>query len=162
MKHIYILLIATMLISSCKNDTNRASENTKSKSIESNDPYVQSIQKLLQGTWINLDEKGVKVVFENNTRIEKIEGSTEGKPRYFEISDGCKGDIPGSDLLAKAKAKYISLLDINMCFYIVHIDKDYLDLKVIGRGNIIRYKKEGSTVRHSSNKALNKLKTKNN
>lgn len=159
MKHLYILLIATALLSSCKNEVSTTDENQKSNPVGSNDPYIQSTQKLLQGTWINLDEKGVKVIFENNTRIEQIEGNKEGKARYFQISDGCMGDITGSKQLAKAKAKFISLQDIDMCFYILKLDRDYMNLKVVGRGNIIRYKREGSTGRIATDKAINQLKT---
>lgn len=133
-------------------------ENDTAASINRNDPHVKNTQNLLQGTWISLDQKNVSVIFENNTRTENITGKEPGKSRYYQITDGCPSDVPGSELLAKSKAKYITLPEINKCYYIIKLDKDYMNLKVVGRNNIIRYKKEGSTARKSSKRDLQELR----
>ena len=161
MKFLTPIAISLILLFSCKTDTNTNKDDQLPNAINTNDPYVQNTQNLLQGKWINLDQKGVSIIFENNTRIENIKGKPQGKSRYYEISDGCQIDIPGSEVLAKSKAKYITLQEINLCYYIIKLDKSHLDLKVVGRGNIIRYRKEG-TAAHSPNDSNNlELKKKN-
>ena len=161
MKFLAPIAISIILLLSCKTDTDTNKDEQLPYSINTNDPYIVNTQNLLQGRWINLDQKGVSIVFENNTRVENIKGKPEGKPRYFEISDGCQIDIPGSRVLAKSKAKYITLQEVNLCYYIIKLDKSHLDLKVVGRGNIIRYRKEGTAV-HSPNDGNSlKLKSKN-
>lgn len=142
MKYSYILIFILTLTASCKNDNGSPSQTSEESSLEvSNDPYIAHNQKLLQGSWRSLDEKGVTLTFKNNTRVENVEGKPKGRTRYFEIADECKNDALGNDRVIKSRAKYISLQDIDLCYYIINLDKTYLDIKVIGRGNTIRYKR---------------------
>jgi len=158
LKFLHISIIALSFLFSCKNESKTQAENQKIILQESSDPHVRNTQKMLQGTWINQDEKGVTLVFDKNTRIENVKGKPSGKTRYFKISNFCENNIPGSEFLAQSKAKYISMQDIDMCFFIVNLNKEHLDLKVVGRGNILRYRKQGIKSKKSSNQNTNQLK----
>jgi len=159
LKPFLIILAASLLFISCKNEKASISENKNDSYVpESKDPYVINTQKLLQGTWNSLDENGVSVEFDKNTRVENIKGQPKGKTRYFKITDKCDNESSGEQQVIRAKAKYISMQDIDMCFYIIKLSKDQLELKVMGRGNILKYRKKGS--KRSSNKSL-KIETSN-
>ena len=147
MRRVFIIIsLFCLYFSSCKNEKKETLD-TQTTSQLSKDPYISSVQTLLQGTWKNLDEKGVTLTFDGNTRIENIQGKPEGKVRYFEIAEECKNDAkPKGELrTVKSKAKYISLQDIDLCYYIVKLDQVHMHLKTIGRGNLVRYKRMGAT-----------------
>jgi len=148
---LFILTAIIGLLFSCKSDSKSTVQNQPADIKVSSDPYVANTQKLLQGTWINLDEKGVTVIYKGNTRVENVVGKPEGKTRYYEVANECKNDAAGDARVVKAKAKYISMQDIDLCYYIVKLNKTHMHLKTVGRGNVIRYKRKGAVNKRRSN-----------
>lgn len=149
MKYIIPILILIIIACSCKSDS---SERTTPEDkilnqdtfVESNDPVVQNTMKLLQGTWHSRTDKNTSITFEKNTRIESKNGKAIGKMRYFEIADQCNNDTSNSNKIVKAKAKYISMLDIDMCYYIKKITRNELELSYVGRESTLKYIKNQS------------------
>lgn len=161
LKTIYILFIAISSISACKEEIQNPTITSQAVSMDfSSDPYISNTQMLLQGTWDNLQEKGVSIVFEGNTRIENIIGKPTGKTRFFEVADECKNDAAGTMPSVKARGKYISMQDIDLCYYVIKLNKNNLELKKVGRGNVLRYKKRGSPDKKSSDLESNILRSK--
>lgn len=148
MKYLFIALILLSVFISCKSE--QASKNddiSKTDAIEAvsyKDPLVLNTLNLLQGTWNSVTEKNVSVTFENNTRTETKEGLNQSKTRYFEIADRCTSAVTKDKKIISAKAKYISMQDIDMCFFIRKISKNELILSQVGRNNVLKYKKAKS------------------
>lgn len=150
---------------SCKTDT---TSNTSEHNIEeaiaaprpSNDPVVLNTIKMLQGNWVSRSDKNTSITFENNTRIETRDGKTLGKMRYFEIADQCNNDTAPDKKIVKAKAKYISMLDIDMCYYIKRITKNELILSYVGRDNTLIYTRGMSSNQKVNTSGKLKIKSK--
>ena len=147
----YLIILLTILTAiSCKSDktevvTEEALKKAVTAPMMSTDPAIQNTIKMLQGTWNSRDDKNVSVIFENNTRVETKDGKTLGKTRYFEIADQCNNDTSKSQKIVKAKAKYISMQDIDMCYFIKKITRNELVLSYVGRNNTLRYIKKNAS-----------------
>ena len=100
---------------------------------------------MLQGTWNSRDDKNTSIRFENNTRIETKDGISLGKMRYFEVADQCNNATAKGKRIVKAKAKYISMQDIDMCYFIKKITNTELVLSYVGRDNTLTYSKNNTS-----------------
>lgn len=163
MKHLIPILLTILFVTSCKSDkivdTAEADvEQPKSAPLVSKDPMVQNTMKLLQGTWNSRDDKNTSITFENNTRIETKNGESLGKMRYFEIGDQCNNDTAKGKKIVKAKAKYISLQDIDMCYFIKRITSTELVLSYVGRDNTLSYFKNTATNKNLSQQDNTEIK----
>ena len=150
MKYQILILLTTIITISCQSDkTIGGTEKTLEEQViapkVSSDPAIQNTITMLQGTWNSRDDKNLSITFDKNTRVETRDGKTLGKIRYFEIADQCNNDTSKAQKIVKAKAKYISMQDIDMCYFIKKITRNELILSYVGRNNTLRYiKKNGS------------------
>ena len=165
MKYIIPILILIIIACSCKSDSSEGTTHEdkimdQDTFVESNDPVVQNTMKLLQGTWHSRTDKNTSITFERNTRIESKNGKAIGKMRYFEIADQCNNDTSNSKNIVKAKAKYISMLDIDMCYFIKKISRNELELSYVGRANTLKYYKNKSQGTRISKKIKTNLEIK--
>ncbi len=143
MKNLIILTLVTFIAISCKSDNDPLnSETTQASRSTSQDPLVINTMKLLQGTWNSRDEKNVSITFKDNTRVEKRDGNTLGKMRYFQIADQCNNATVKNEKIVRVRSRFISMLDIDMCYFIKRISKKELVLTYMGRKGDLRYVKE--------------------
>jgi len=153
MKYLIPILLTILFVTSCKSDKNEVTTEAvieQTSILSSNDPLVQNTMKLLQGTWHSRDDKNTSITFENNTRIENKDGKPLGRIRYFEIADQCNNDTATEKKIVKAKAKYLSMQDIDMCYFIKKITSTELVLSYVGRDNTLSYIKSTATIKNLS------------
>lgn len=141
MKYIILLAFSILFVSSCKSDpsTDTTQQVADTTVVTSSDPAVLNTLKLLEGTWNSRDDKNTAITFKGNTRQETRDGKALGKMRYFEIADQCNNDASKGEKNVKVKAKYLSMLDIDMCYYIKKLNKRELVLSYLGRKDDLRY-----------------------
>ena len=153
MNYLISILLTIFFVTSCKSDKNIVTPESvidQTSLLSSNDPVVQNTMKLLQGTWNSRDDKNTSLTFENNTRIENRDGKPIGRIRYYEIADQCNNDTAKGNKIVKAKAKYLSMQDIDMCYFIKKITSTELVLSYVGRDNTLNYLKNTATIRNLS------------
>ena len=100
-----------------------------------------SIIDLLQGKWQSMEDKTNFLVFDKNERKEIAEGMEAWDIELFELSDKCLNESDEENETELEKEKYISCKESEICWYIVSINKDFLTLSFMGRGNSLKYKK---------------------
>ena len=96
--------------------------------------------QLLQGKWQAVDDKKNFLVFDKNERKETGDGSTWDSETYV-LSDKCLNESDLENGIEPEKDKYISCAESDLCWYIVLINKDFLTLSYMGRGNSLEYKR---------------------
>lgn len=153
MKYLILILFTITLAASCKNDQSTDSASTddtpsRSNAMTSKDPRVQNTMQLLQGTWNSRDDKHTSIIIKDNTRQETRNGKNLGKMRYFELADQCNNDTAKGHKVVKVEARFISMLDIDMCYYIKKINKKELILSYVGRDGDLRYKKSNGIMKN--------------
>ena len=147
MKYIILTALTAFIAFSCKSDNPIANlEEIPSTTKTAKDPLVINTMKQLQGTWNSRDDKNTAITFKDNTRQESRDGKALGKMRYFEISDQCNNDAATSVKKVRVKAKFISMLYIDMCYYIKKITKKELILSYVGRHKDLRYIKDRTII----------------
>ena len=87
------------------------------------------------------EDKTNFLVFDKNERKEIAEGMEAWDIELFELSDKCLNESDEENETELEKEKYISCKESDICWYIVSINKDFLTLSFMGRGNSLKYKK---------------------
>ncbi len=107
---------------------------------ELDDEEMTSTFRMLQGKWQHVDDKTNFVVFKGNSRSE-IAGDGASKWSYdeFELSDTCLNEYNKAHEVTPEKDRYISCMDSDLCWYIVEINENRLELAYMGRGNTLSY-----------------------
>jgi len=59
----------------------------------------------------------------------------------FVLSNKCLNESDKDNGLGLEKDKYISCMESDLCWYIVSLNKDFLTLSYMGRGNTLKYKR---------------------
>ena len=88
-----------------------------------------------------MEDKTNFLVFDKNERKEIAEGMEAWDIELFELSDKCLNESDEENETELEKEKYISCKESDICWYIVSINKDFLTLSFMGRGNSLKYKK---------------------
>ena len=96
--------------------------------------------QLLQGKWQAVDDKKNFLVFDKNERKETGDGSTWDSETYV-LSNKCMNESDLENGIEPEQDKYISCTKSDLCWYIVSINKDFLALSYMGRGNSLKYKR---------------------
>jgi hypothetical protein len=96
--------------------------------------------QLLQGKWQAVDDKKNFLVFDKNERKETGDGSNWDSEKYV-LSNKCVNESDKENGIEPEKDKYISCVESDLCWYIVSINKDFLTLSYMGRGNLLNYKR---------------------
>lgn len=148
MKYLTLLLIPIFLlscggVSSGEQPLDTTDSELTTKTEESPKPEPVKVEKttaeLLQGKWQHVKDKSNFLVFEKGLRKEIADGMKTWDEEAFVLSDHCintsdkKNDIPKED------NKYISCAKSDLCWYIVSVDADNLELSYMGRGNTLSY-----------------------
>jgi hypothetical protein len=102
---------------------------------------VSSVIELIQGKWQSLDDKTSFLMFDKNEKKEIGDGMENWDVEPFELSDKCLNESDKDNGIELEKDKYISCKQSDMCWYIVAINKDFLTLSFMGRGNTLKYKR---------------------
>ena len=100
-----------------------------------------STNELLQGKWQSLDDKTNFLVFDKNQRKEIAKGMSNWDMEPFTLSNKCLIESDKEMTGEPEKDKYISCVKSDMCWYIISINKDFLELSYTGRGNTLKYKR---------------------
>ena len=110
-------------------------------SYSQNNSTATSVKELLQGKWQSIDDKTNFLMFDNNVRKELSAGMKTWDTETFELSNKCLNDGDKDNGLELEKDKYISCKESDLCWYIVEINKNFLTLSYMGRGNTLKYKR---------------------
>ncbi len=99
-----------------------------------------TIKQMLQGKWQSVDDKKNYLMFEGDKRKEMTVGFTGWDEETIVVADQCMNELD-KDNGMKEKDRFISSAQSDMCWYIVNINKEYLTLSYMGRGNTFKYRK---------------------
>jgi hypothetical protein len=102
---------------------------------------LPSVNELIQGKWQSIDDKTNFLMFDKNERKEIGAGMENWDVEPFELSDKCLNESDKENGIESEKDKYISCKESDSCWYIVSINKDFLTLSYMGRGNTLEYKR---------------------
>ena len=102
---------------------------------------VISINELLQGKWQSMDDKTNFLMFDENERKEISDGMKTWDKEAFVLSNKCLNESDKENGLKLEKDKYMSCMESDLCWYIVFLNKDFLTLSYMGRGNTLKYKR---------------------
>lgn len=102
---------------------------------------VISTNELLQGKWQSMDDKTNYLMFDKNERKESSDGMKTWDKETFVLSNKCLNESDKDNGLELEKDKYMSCKESDMCWYIVSLNKDFLTLSYISRGNTLKYKR---------------------
>ena len=140
MQKTYILLLTLICIFSCKKKEEQPKDNEPNTNTEKVDlKETPSNLTLLQGNWQNVDDPKSKMSFNDNLWIDTYEGMKEISKNTFELGNNCKNVI--EQKVPEVKNAYISIPKLNQCYKIEKIDKNYLELSYVGRGNSLKYER---------------------
>lgn len=98
--------------------------------------------ELLQGKWQSVEDKFSFMVIEGDrmkTYYKRMEDGMEDE--LIIISDTCMNELDSENDLPKEKNRYISQLDMDMCWYIDNLDANNLSLIYMARGNYHTYRR---------------------
>jgi hypothetical protein len=100
-----------------------------------------TLSELLQGKWQSVDDNSSYIMFEGNLFKEQygIEATGDGEP--FVLANACKNELDKNNGISGDKENFVSLVESDMCYYIIDIAKDYLSLSYMGRGNTLNYRR---------------------
>lgn len=102
---------------------------------------VISTNELLQGKWQSIDDKTNYLMFDKNERKESSDGMKTWDKETFVLSNKCLNESDKDNGLELEKDKYMSCKESDMCWYIVSLNKDFLTLSYMSRGNTLKYKR---------------------
>lgn len=94
---------------------------------------------LLQGNWQSLDDPKSFVAFMGELKIDTYPDGHTDAGSTFVLADVCQGKI--ADTPQPEASRYLTIKDQDQCFYIVKLNKQSLELSLVGRGNTLRYKR---------------------
>ncbi len=99
-----------------------------------------SVKQMLQGKWQSLEDKKAFLMFEGDLKKEMYVGFSTWESEKVIIGNKCMNEGDKENGMTE-KDKFISAPESDMCWYIVSINKDYLTLSYMGRGNTSKYKR---------------------
>ena len=132
-----IIVVTALFCFSLSIGQNKINKTTNSNQKEN----IASPIDLLQGKWQSIDDKTNFLVFEKNQRKEISEGMDTWDIETFVLSNKCSNESDKDNGIQPEKNKYISCKESDMCWYIVNINKNFLTLRYMGRGNTLKYKR---------------------
>jgi len=107
-----------------------------------NTPTPKITIDLLQGKWSSPDDKMNFLMFANNLRKESSDGMKTWDEEVFVLSGKCLNESDKENEMGTIEnATYISCLDSDLCWSIVEVNKDFLTLIYMGRGNTLKYRR---------------------
>jgi len=136
-KNILILTLAIGFLFNTKSNAQSniaETSNSKVSALSTND--------LLQGKWQSMVDKTNFLVFDKNLRKEIAGGMENWNSEPFTLSNKCLNESDKEMIGEPENDKYISCNQSDMCWYIITINKDFLELSyTAGRGNTLKYKR---------------------
>ena len=134
MKNIFITLSICFCFSEAIGQSNGNKPSIEKKN-------VISTNELLQGKWQSMDDKTNYLMFDKNERKESSDGMKTWDKEVFILSNKCSNESNKDNGLKLEKDKYLSCIESDLCWYIVYLNKDFLTLSYMGRGNTLKYKR---------------------
>jgi hypothetical protein len=101
----------------------------------------KSTYDLLQGKWQSTNDKSNYLFFDKNHRKEIATGMAKWEDEIFVLSNSCKNNSDRDNEFPKETNKYISVMDSDLCWYIVELTPAKLTLYFMGIGNTLSYKR---------------------
>ena len=102
-------------------------------------PEPEGYSTLLLGDWQAVDDAKVLLRFTEKERIESYDGSETPMTDAYELAYNCDATAPPPT--DGEPPAYIRLMEGDLCWYIISIDKNELELSLVGRGNKLSYKR---------------------
>ncbi|MCH2226024.1 MAG: hypothetical protein MK066_14745 [Crocinitomicaceae bacterium] len=120
-----------------KDDIPHLSENIQNKET----PVIHFVtnKELLLGKWQHIDDKTNYIVFEDEYRKEIAGSASTWNQTNYILSDRCIDEMDTNNILSQEDGRFISCRDSYMCWYIVDISFEQLELSYMGRGNSLKY-----------------------
>lgn len=102
----------------------------------------ESISSLLPGIWQSLDDPKNFMEF-TETELKWSPGSSDENTEPYQVSKNC---LNSSNELATelSDPKYLSVEESDLCWFIVNVDENNLELSYVGRGNTLKFRKVAS------------------
>ncbi len=147
-------LIALFLIS-CSAENKQETQQTESdtaitevqetaSTTEETEQVEEAKNMLLVGIWQSLDDPTNFMEF-TDTDLNWSPGSDTSETEPYELSKNCL-NASNEFAIELQDPQYISVKKSDLCWYIVNMDENNLELAYAGRGNTTRYKKVESVV----------------
>jgi hypothetical protein len=133
-----ILIILSIYFCFCLSQAVGQSKDNKPKTEMKN---VISVNELIQGKWQSTVDKSNFLIFDKKERKESSDGMKTWDKETFVLSNKCLNETDKDNGLELEKDKYISCKESDLCWYIVYLNKDFLTLSYMGRGNTLKYKR---------------------
>lgn len=146
------LLILCVIASSCNTKSNETNDDKilRADTIVANAPAARQIMEEasaeaevpnpLFGEWVSTDDDNNVLIFTNTHRTEVYRVPGDAEKNEYQLKADCSSKQ--ATTFNEEGDKYISLKGDDMCWYIVKIDDNNLELSMMGgRGNTLKYKK---------------------
>jgi hypothetical protein len=135
--------LAINLLGCMNNDSTENIYSNKTTEISKKKTDTEEVEKtnaeLLEGKWVNKEDKTNFLIFEKNIRKEMAEGMDTWDEEEFVLSDKCETQPELTNRTENKKDRYISCKNSDLCWYIVSINNETLTLNFLGRGNTLSY-----------------------
>lgn len=137
-----VLLFAIACTSETPKDettTETPTETTTETEPEAPEEATNPYKRQLIGEWQSADDPNDWLKFTEDQRLDYYIGSKDLATNPYVLDYNCDGTAPPpTDGEAPA---YIRLTDDDMCWYIIKVDEETLELSYVGRGNTLTYKR---------------------
>ena len=117
------------------------SVDTASKKLNNLTKNNKTMRELLQGKWQSLDDTSNYLIFDSKQRKEIANGMNNWEIETYVLSDKCLNSADLEAISEVESDRYISCAKSDMCWYIVSLDSENLELSYVGRGNTLKYKR---------------------
>ncbi|MCP9237692.1 hypothetical protein [Lewinella sp. JB7] len=136
----FLLPILFTVLSTCTTDDPPAVEVSTPPVIDTIPTATDNVGTL-QGSWRSVEDDKSVLRFEGNSMIMSYDGSDEESGENFIVGPECPGSPPAGT--GDPTGRYISVPDADLCYYIIKLTETELELSFVGRGNTLRYRREG-------------------
>ena len=135
MKSIYLIILLS-IFTACKND----SKNTKTVKDVTIPEVNSKTLKMLQGTWVNMQDTLSTISFDGNTSKNSYKGVANNRSIFFTIGDHCEKN---QSISTGEKDKYLTTTGAaEECYYIKSLNETKLELMLVAENITLQFKKK--------------------
>lgn len=101
-------------------------------------PGARPVVDRLEGTWKSLDDPRSGLAFAEGSKTDTYDGEAVATEKIG-VFDSCDGDAPAEP----ATGQYLLETETGMCWFLISVAEETLELSYVGRGNTLRYRRVG-------------------
>ena len=134
-RFLYVSIFFLVYISCNENKTG-----TTKEPIEAVKDDTAETFKMLQGTWVNVQDTLSTISFEGSTSTNSYNGTPNGRTIHFTIGNNCAA---GQTVTISEKDKYINTTGAaEECYYIKTLTKSTLELQLVASDLTLAFKRQ--------------------